>query len=129
MREKLNLLSKLKSIVYKFDPMDPKTRSIRSFIPLTTCKRTRQLAPECKISFDLSPQNSTPEINIKFVSGLEKSIKTETLELDSIVESIELLKKGMRIEEIEKMKSVETTLQDILQPVNKKKDTGAKANR
>ncbi|KAN0032418.1 hypothetical protein ACTFIV_006312 [Dictyostelium citrinum] len=129
MKDKLNLLSKLKSVVYKFDPLDSKSRSIRSFIPLTTCKRSRQLAPECKVSFELGPQFSSPLINIKFVNGVEKSIKTETLELMSIVESIELLKKGMRIEEIEKMKTVETTLQDILQPVNKKKDTGAKANR
>ncbi|KAM9987439.1 hypothetical protein ACTFIZ_005190 [Dictyostelium cf. discoideum] len=129
MREKLNLLAKLKSVVYKFDPLDPKTRSIRSFIPLTTCKRSRQLAPECSISFDLGPQNPSPVIDIKFVNGTEKSIKTDTLELMSIVESIELLKKSIRIEEIEKMKTTEITLQDILQPVNKKKDTGAKANR
>ncbi|KAN0050347.1 hypothetical protein ACTA71_003466 [Dictyostelium dimigraforme] len=129
MRDKINLLYKLKSVIYKFDPMDPKTRSIRSFIPYTTCKRSRQLSPDCKVSFELSSEHVSPLISLKFVNGVEKTINTETMQLDSIIESVELLKKSMRIEEIEKMKTVETTLQDILQPVNKKKDTGAKANR
>eukprot|EP01133_Synstelium_polycarpum_P017958 gene17958-21431_t len=46
----------------------------------------------------------------------------------AIVESIEMKKKSLKIEEIKLKKTVETSMDEILTPVTKKKDTGAKAN-
>ncbi|EGC32347.1 hypothetical protein DICPUDRAFT_81831 [Dictyostelium purpureum] len=129
MAEKLNILTKLKSITFSFNPLCSKSNSIKSFIPLTTNSRSTSTVPDCKIQFKLGEEFVKPEILLKFSNGSEQTINTSNLEVTSIIESIDLLKRAIKVEEIEKIKTSETTLQEILQPVNKKKDTGAKANR
>ncbi|KYR01792.1 ribosomal protein L53 [Tieghemostelium lacteum] len=128
MRDKLNILSNLKNLTFKFNPLGKNTKSIRSVIPLATSKRVTSTTPECKVNIDYI-EIDEPQIYLKYYNGFEQTIKTDSMDLNGIVDTIETTKKSLKIEEIKAKKTVETNLQELLQPVTKKKDTGAKANK
>ncbi|GAM21503.1 hypothetical protein SAMD00019534_046780 [Acytostelium subglobosum LB1] len=127
-KQKLNLLSSLKAITFKFYPMNAYTKSIRSCLPLVTCGRATALSPECKVNIELAEKDCEPEIKIKYYNDFEQTLFTKNLDLSAIIESIEMKKNTLKIEEIKKKTTAQTTLEEILTPVTKKKDTGAKAN-
>ncbi|KAF2074711.1 hypothetical protein CYY_003987 [Polysphondylium violaceum] len=126
----VNILATLQSLTFRFCTLGTNTKSLRSVIPLATNKRVVDNAPQCQVKYEfLQDPKEEPIIIVKYSDGQEQSIKTKNLHLDGIVDIIQSTKQAIRVEEIKKMHSPETTLQEILQPVTKKKDTGAKANK
>ncbi|EGG17211.1 ribosomal protein L53 [Cavenderia fasciculata] len=128
MREKLNILFNLKAITFKFFPGGVLNKSIRSFMPLTANSRVKKLSPDCKIEYVLTEQECEPEIKVKYFNGFEQSIFTQTMDLSGIIDTIQMKKNTLKIEDIKKLPENETTLEEILTPVTKKKDSGAKQN-
>ncbi|EFA85047.1 ribosomal protein L53 [Heterostelium album PN500] len=126
-KQKLNLLSNLKSITFKFYPDGLTNKSLRSCLPLATAARVRALSPDCKVQIVSEENECEPEIKLKYYNGFEQSIFTKNLDQAAIVESIEMKKKSLKVEEVKKQKTPDTSLEEILTPVTKKKDTGAKA--
>mmetsp|Transcript_28803 Transcript_28803/g.81139 ORF Transcript_28803/g.81139 Transcript_28803/m.81139 type:complete len:128 (+) Transcript_28803:191-574(+) len=81
-------LKQISTILVRFNPMTPKTASIKEFVARCGSKKAVISNPDCTIKTKLSIRDIEPTVTVEFANGSKEVFHTRDLTAQQITQSI-----------------------------------------